>query len=227
MKSQLIYVSGHAGSEAQAKIAVESLEKFNYDVTLVEGVTPDTLNEDDFPYGNLTGGRLQDFQNEQSKKYYIKKSVLFNNLKFAQRVIEADEPMICFEHDIIATKPLPDFDFDEFCFLAYEDAFKPPSTLAKSPYNTYIITGQTGVNDFPNNYPVKYYKDSIYKGATCSPGAAAYALSPKGARKFLQAAEKGLEQNDFTINSHNLRLQYLYPSPISYQNENLNLSHLL
>ena len=74
---------------------------------------------------------------------------------------------------------------------------------------------------------MKYYKDSIYKGAICSPGAAAYALSPKGARNFLRGAEKGLEQNDFTINSHNLRLQYLYPSPISYQKDNLNLSHTL
>ena len=227
MKCQLLYVKGHQGSEEQSQVALRSLEKFNYDVELIEGITPDTLNEDDFPYGNLPGGRLQDFADQKSRKYYIKKSVLFNNLKFAQRVIEADEPMILFEHDIIATKPLPDFEFEDFCFLSYEHAFKPPSALAKTPYVAYIISGDPGINDFPPSYPLKYYKDSKYKGAVCSPGAAAYALSPKGARKLLEGVKAGLEQNDFTLNSHNLRMQYLYPSPISYQQENLNLSHTL
>lgn len=227
MKANLIYVKGHDQSEAQAQIAIESLNLFNWDVELISGIIPDTLNESDFPYDNLNDSRFADFAKEGGRKYYVKKSCLFNNLKFAERVIEADEPMIFLEHDVLAINSLPDLDFDEYCFLSYQYAFMAPSSLNKPPYNKYFIYGKPGINEFPLDYPLKYYHNSIYKGAIQTPGTAAYALSPKGAEKILMAASKGLEQSDYIINSMNLRLQYLWPSPIKYQPTNLNLSHKL
>ena len=227
MKANLIYVATHAQSVEQAQTALKSFVNHKWDVQLYGGVTPDTLNQDDFPYNNLFNSRFADFYRENKRKYYVKKSCLFNNLKFAERVVEADEPMIFLEHDTLAIASLPDFDFDEYCFLSYQYAFQPPGALAKPPYNKYPLTGSTGVNDFPADYPVVYYHNSIYKGARQTPGTAAYALSPKGAKKLLVAASKGLEQSDYIINSYNLRLQYLWPSPVKYQKENLNLSHKL
>lgn len=227
MKAHLIYVATHAQSVAQAHVALNSFVEHKWDVQLVEGITPDTLNEKDFSYNNLSNSRFADFYRENKRKYYVKKSCLFNNLKFAERVIEADQPMIFLEHDTLAIASLPDFDFDEYCFLSYQYAFNPPGALAKPPYNRYKLTGLQGVNDFPLDYPVKYYHKSIYNGARLTPGTAAYALSPKGARKILAAASKGLEQSDYIINSYNVRLQYLWLSPVKYQKENLNLSHNL
>jgi GR25 family glycosyltransferase involved in LPS biosynthesis len=59
-----------------------------------------------------------------------------------------------------------------------------------------------------------------------TPGTAAYALTPSGAKKILYAAKKrGLEQSDFIINSANIRLQYVYPSPVKYNVVNLQSSH--
>ena len=228
MISNIIYVKNHKLSEEQANLALNSFLRFDWKATLVEGVTQKTLNEEDFPYANLEGSRFVDFYNQNRKKYLIKKSCLFNNLKFAQRVIEKDEPMIFLEHDSLAISECPDFDFDEYCFLSYEYAFNPPSVLSNLAHiRKYELRGNQGVNEFPEDYPLKYYHDSIYKGAIQTPGTAAYALTPKGAKKLLAAAKKGLEQSDYIINSHNLRLQYLWPSPIKYQPTNLNLSHSL
>lgn len=227
MKANLIYVKGHPDSVQQAYLAKDSFSRYEWDVDLVEGITPDTLNEDDFPYDNLDRGRFSDFYRENKRKYLVKKSCLFNNLKFAQRVVDADVPMIFLEHDTFAIDSCPDLDFDEYCFLSYQYAFQPPGALAKYPYNRYKLNGVVGVNDFPSDYPVVYYHKSVYNGAIQTPGTAAYALSPKGAKKLLGAAKKGLEQSDYIINSYNLRLQYLWPSPVKYQKENLNLSHKL
>tara|TARA_B100000768_G_scaffold153107_1_gene149175 strand:+ start:17624 stop:18310 length:687 start_codon:yes stop_codon:yes gene_type:complete len=228
MKCNIIYVAGHPLSEKCRKLTENSLKHHRYDYESIKGVTPDTIIASDFPFPNLILGRLYDFYiTGQDRKYVVKKSCLFNNLKFAQRVIEADEPMIFLEHDTIAVSRLPDFDFDEFCMLSYDYAFKAPTALAKAPYDSYNLYSKRGVHDFPSNYPLRYYKPTKYKGEIMTPGTAAYALSPKGAKKLLQAAKKGIEQSDFIINSGTLRLQHLSPSPFRYQSVNPNLSHIL
>ena len=85
---------------------------------------------------------------------------------------------------------------------------------------------EMGVTTFPRNYPLKYYRPTIYKGHNMTPGTAAYMLTPWGAEKILKAVEKnGLEQSDFIINERNLKLQYITPSIAKYQKRNLNLSH--
>jgi len=229
MKAEIIYVKGHEGSEVQSLQALASFEMFGWDVERIEGVTPNTLQESDFPYPDTTGSRLSDFKSQISQnnnKYYIKKSCLFNNLKFAQRVLEADEPMAFIEHDALAIEPPDTWDFTEFLSLSYEHAFKAPQALNKSPYTEYKLRGVPGTNPFPVDYPVQYYHPSLYKGARQTPGTAAYALTPAGAERLLEAAKiNGLEQSDYIINSHNLDMQFVWPSPVKYNDENLNLSH--
>ena len=223
MKAQIIYVKGHKGSEDQSLQALESFQMFGWDAERIEGVTPETLQESDFPYPDTVGSRMADFKSQldqANNKYYIKKSCLFNNLKFAQRVLEQDEPMAFIEHDALAIEPPDHWDFAEFLSLSYEYAFQSPTCLNKSPYTEYKLQGVPGTNPFPVDYPVQYYHQSLYKGALQTPGTAAYALTPAGAERLLEAAEvNGLEQSDYIINSHNLDMQFVWPSPVKYNKE--------
>jgi GR25 family glycosyltransferase involved in LPS biosynthesis len=228
MKTYITYVSGHNGSESQANESLESFRCHNWNASKIQGVTPDTIDETEFTDKIIKNGRLVDFKRENLRKYMVKKSCLFNNLKFCQRVIHEDEPMVFAEHDAICIKEYTHFEFDEFCFLALEYAFRPPTTLAKPPLSTWKMPSAIGVNDFANDYPLKYYKKNHCFGHSMTPGTAAYALSPAGAKKILHAVEThGLDQSDFIINSYNVRMQYLYPSPVKFNSQNLNLSHTL
>lgn len=223
MKTQITYVKENRDSVKQSAESLKSYLKYGWPASLNEGITPKTLNKKDFDFIDMPHGRLNSFLISEKKKYPIKVSCLYNNLHFAKRVIESDEPMVFAEHDSICIDRYNGFSFEDYCFLAMDYAFKPPTTLAK--YNWTPKAG-IGVQDFPDDYPLRYYKDTTYKGHYMTPGTAAYALSPAGAKKILHAAEKyGLEQSDFIFNAHNLRMQYITPSPVKYNTTNLNLSH--
>lgn len=225
MKVCITYVDGHEPSENQASLSLESFLDSGWNAELNKGITPATLNKSDFPFKDMAGGRLQSFIFNEPRKYPIKVSCLYNNLHFAKRVLDANESMVFAEHDVICNTEYKPFQFEDFCFLAMDHAFKPPTCLAK--YNWTPPSG-SGVREFPSNYPLQYYRETTYKGYNMTPGTAAYALSPSGARKVLDAAEKyGLEQSDFIYNSHNLKLEYISPSPVKYNTVNLNLSHKL
>lgn len=228
MKGQIVYLEGRADSEKQAQQAFNSFKKHGWDVELIEGITPHTLNQEDFPYNDLKGGRLESIRLNESKKYLIKKSCLFNNLTFYKKVIDSKCPMAFIEHDAICIGPYQtNWKFEEFLFLAYDYCFKPPTVLSEHPqFLNYKHTPFPGVHPFPNSFPLKYYKPTLYRGHNMSPGTAAYCVTPKGARKLLDAVEKnGLEQSDFHINSKNLDMKFVFPSPVKYNKVNLNTSH--
>ena len=117
----------------------------------------------------------------------------------------------------------------DFCFLNMDGAFFPPSALNKPHLRAWYQQHphKLGIQDFPYNYPLRYYKESIYYGSAITPGTSAYILTVSGAKKLLKSAEIGLEQSDFIINSNVMELQYLYPSPVKFQKVNPNLSHIL
>lgn len=234
MKAWVVYVNGHELSEKCMRKTVDSLVKYKWDYEVVSGVTPDTLNENEFPYKDLPEGRLESFRyndnRSEQRKYKIKKSCVYNHLRFAQEVIKRNESMIFLEHDVVVTAPPPnDVDVTEFCFLNIDGAFKRPSVLADKPrlvewYNKH--PHRLGVAPFPTNYPLKYYKRSRYHGYNMTPGTSAYMLTVKGAKRLLRVAESyGLEQSDFILNEQTLFMQYIYPSPVKFQKINPNLSH--
>ena len=223
MKTQITYVKDNKGSVKQSAESLDSYLNYGWNASLNEGITPKSLNKKDFDFLDMPSGRLNSFLINEKTKYPIKVSCLFNNLHFAKRVIESDTSMVFAEHDSLCIDRYNGFSFEDFCFLAMDYAFKPPTTLAK--YN-WSPKASIGVQDFPKDYPLKYYKDTVYKGHYMTPGTAAYALSPSGAKKILYAVERyGLEQSDFIFNNHNLRLQYITPSPVKFNTTNLNLSH--
>lgn len=227
MKVKIIYVAEHEGSIGQAQQSLNSWISHGWNAELQQGVTPMSLDYSMFPYPDLENGRLQSFKENEPRKYPIKVSCLFNNLLFAQKVLEENEPMVFAEHDSICIgKYDEDIIFEDFCYLAMEYAFKKPNVVHRLNYK--LDTTKRGVWDFPKNYPLKYYKKTKYKGHFMSPGTIAYMLSPSGAAKYLDAAkENGLEQSDLSYNNNVLRLQYIMPSIVKFNPKNLNLSHKL
>ena len=236
MKCDIIYIEGHAKSEKQANLSLETFLNRGYDAQLVPGVTPYTIDETEFSYPDLPNSRLSCFKEEDHNKYLFKKSCIFNHLRFWNRVIEDDEPRIFAEHDSICThRWKTTWVFDDFCFLAYDHCWKEPSVLHQfnrlvnymraherqvpSPYFE-------GVNKFKQDYPLKYHRETVYQNHIMTPGTVAYAMTPAGAKKLLAAVEKyGIEQSDLQINSHVLGMTHVYPSPVKFNTENLNTSH--
>lgn len=229
MKGHIIYIEGREDSEMQAKQALDSFRKHGWDVILQPGITPSTLNEDDFPYPDVRGGRLAGIHQNEPQKYPIKKSCLFNNLKLCEKVIDANEPMAFIEHDAVCIGPWQsNWRFQDFLFLSFDWCFKPPTVLSQYPHLTKWQPPPVfpGIHKFPETFPLRYYKDTVYQGSMMTPGTAAYCVTPAGARKLLTAAEKnGLEQSDYHINSKNLKMEFVFPSPVKYNKVNLNTSH--
>ena len=223
MKVRVVYVKGNEDSEAQANISLKSWLNHDWDAELHEGYTPDTLDREKFPYPDMEGGRLKSFLESEPHKHPIKTACLFNNLQFAQDVLQYNQPMVFAEHDSICLSEYRGWWADDFCFLAMDDALNAGHALGKYKWRPPF---EMGVTTFPRDYPLQYYRKTIYRGHNMTPGTAAYMLTPAGARKLLRAAEKhGLEQSDFIINERNMKLQYITPSIVKFNKRNLNLSH--
>jgi len=226
MKCYIHYINGHEGSTRQANEALSSFLYHGWDAHLVEGITPDTLDESEFDYPLIEGGRLHDMKRKGEDKYYIKKSCVSNHIRLWRRCVEEDEPMAFIEHDAICISNFQ-YDVDELLCLNIEYAFSPPSVLANYPrLQGYTPCGTISPTPLTNDYPLLYYKDNIYNGSRMMPGTASYIVSPKGANRLLKCAEEyGLDQSDFFINSHNVKIDYVTPSPVKFNTTNLNTSH--
>ena len=225
MIGQITYIEGHPPSEAQAKEAYESFTYYNWQVVLSPGITPKTVltkPESTWPIKKLS--RLQ----ERNAPFYLTKlSCVLNHVYFWRKVIEIDEPLCFLEHDAICIGKCEQPDFEEYLLLNATYVFKRPSKLAMGRFIHYKFPEEKGVQNFPSNYPLLYYKNNDWKGSFMAPGTAAYAITPIGAKKLLTIAEKGLDQSDFLINSNNIKMQYLMPSPVQFNKINLNTSHKL
>ena len=229
MKAKIHCIKGHTASVSQAEVALESFNRYGWDAELVEGCTPQTIDpEEGYLNSDLKGGRLESFRSSEPPKYDIKKACFINHVRHWRRVLEANEPMAFVEHDAICTGKPPNLVTAPYVFLAYETALNQGVFAGRADLRNYKIQPslQT-ISPFPDNYPLRYYKESIYKGAIMTPGTVAYIVNPVGAMKLLDAIQRyGIEQSDFHINSHNVKMSYMYPSPVKY-NKNLNTSHTL
>ena len=223
MKGILTYIEGHAESTKQAQESLASYKKFGWDIEMVPGVVPATLDRSLFPYPILENGRLEEFEGNSLD---TKISCLFNDLLFCEKVLEENTPLVRLEHDSICIAVWNDDytkDIVDFCFLSYETAFELGGHHEnKKDFKTDSIVG---INQFPDDYPLVIKGDTVWKHGIRPPGLAAYILTPQGAEKILQAAENhGLEQSDYIINSKVVNMQYVYPSVATY-NINLKTSH--
>lgn len=227
MKGQIVYIADHLESMQQSMQALNSFKMHaHWDVDTVPGITPSNVKKQkEFNWPIKTNSRLLDFKRGDEKRYLTKLSCVINHIKFFNKVIEANEPMAFFEHDAICIGPWLNVDFDEYLILNAEYVFRKPNKLALQQFKDYTFPGESGVHSLPDNYRLIYYRDNNWNGSFMVPGTGAYAITPKGARKMLETASKGLDQSDFLLNSYNIHIQYILPSPIKFNKINLSTSY--
>ncbi len=222
MKSFIIYVKGHEESERQAKKTLLSCSNSGFDAELMEGVTPKTVNKNN-SYPDADGARIISFRD--SKVYNFKKSCFSNHIRVWKKCIELDEPVAFLEHDVtnvrnwVPGKIL----INEVLILNMTSAF----TVTTFEHIKHLIPKYNlGLNLY-NVSPLIYHKENQWKGSLIMPGTASYAVTPKGAKKLLNALETyGWEQSDFFINTANVIIQYIIPEYFTFHPEqNLNMSH--
>jgi len=227
MKGQIVYIEGHAESVQQAQESLTSFQKNNWEVELVKGVTPKTV-KDTVEYKEfkiIEDSRLFNFEKENYNRFLTKLSCAINHVKFWKRVVNENETLAFLEHDSISVMDFSNIQFNDYLILNAEYVFKPPSKLNLNQFRNYEWSG-FGINKLSQNYPLKYYRNNIWKDSFMVPGTGAYAITPKGASKMLEAIEKcGMDQSDYMLNSFNIELQYILPSPVKFNSVNLSTSY--
>lgn len=220
MKSFIIYVKGHEKSEQYANVVLQSCKNSGFNAELLEGITPDTIHEYE-QYPEIEGGRATFFKAQNTRKYMIKKSCFTNNVRVWKKCIELDEPVAFIEHDSYCVRDWDNPSFNELLVLNIDSAFKQPvfSDLQTKPN---FSLGQAVYK----NSPLVYNKENLWKGYSMIPGTAAYAITPKGAKKLLHNLSKyGWDQSDYFINRFNVYIEYRIPEYFTFKLKNLNMSH--
>ena len=227
MKTQIVYIKGHSESEKQAKEALKSFDRNNWEPYLQEGLTAETVEKaEEFDFYNIIeNSRLLNFKKENYHKFLSKMSCAINHVRFWKEVIKNNKPMAFVEHDSLCTTSWDNIHFKEYLILNCEFVFKPPNKLGLIQFQDYNWPS-FGIKSWPDNYPLKYRHENVWKGSNMAPGTAAYAITPFGAKKMLMAiARYGIDQSDFMINSFNLKMEYMVPSPIKFNKVNLSTSY--
>lgn len=226
MKANLVYIQGFDKSEAQMQKAKRSLDKFKLDYELVPGVTPDTLSEylKQYPLEPIINSRAWNYQTQQQPMLETKQSCFINHLIFWEKVLEADAPMMFLEHDALMIREWTYPDWDEVLILNMDAAIKHNHNLNKNYAGTYTYTNEQYCSR-PLDYGLKYWKENKFKGGSCAPGTAAYAVTPKGAKRLLDSYKiSGWDQSDFFINTKNVNIEYSDPQFFEFSGANIKSS---
>ena len=226
MKANVIYIKGWNKSEAQMRQCENSLRRFKVDYDLVPGVTPKTLNEHlmKYPLKPIINSRAWDYETQQQPMLPTKQSCFINHIMFWERVVAADKPMMFLEHDALMVRKWTNPDFDELLILNLDAAVRHNGNLSKKILGTYKYTNNKYVSR-PLDYKLRYWKDNSFKGGACAPGTAAYAVTPKGAKRLLQSYNvNGWDQSDFFINTNNVNIEYSDPQFFEFSGSNISSS---
>ena len=226
MKAYVVYVKGHKLSEKYKEIALNNCLRQKWEAEEFEGITPKTLDTcDDIPIAE--GSRAADFFREDPNgRFRTKKSCFNNHIRVWKKCIELNEPVAFIEQDADCIRPWRNDSFDELLILNIESAFKQKVFFNLANDLGYLEHWRLGVNDY-TDAPIRYrHKNPQWFGSLMIPGTAAYAISPKGAKRLLASVEKnGWEQSDFFINTNNVHIQYVVPEYFTFTLRNLNMSH--
>ena len=220
MKAFLIYIEGHEGSEKQAASAYESASRNGFDVIKTPGVTPNTLGEYK-RYDEVINGRVTNFKRENTKTYLTKMSCFFNHIETWKKCVELNEPVAFIEHDSYCVRDWDNPHWEDVLIMNIESAFKQP--VFNHVRNKPKLAIGSHVYD---QSPLHYRFENDFRGSLLIPGTGAYAVTPKGAEKLLNALNKyGWEQSDFFINTFNVKMDYIMPEYFTFKHSNLNTSH--
>lgn len=228
MKGQIVYTPSNIGSNKIAKQSLESFQKHSgWEVSLIEGVTVADFNDivkggklrNDFNMKYATNGRMDMMRKGMDPVLQTKVACFYNHLYFWKKVVEANETMCFFEHDVICTADAEEYDFDEYLILNAGDAFTNQKFPVQKGIRNYPLPMREKYNriDDDENYPLVYDKENQWKGSKMVPGTAAYAITPKGAQKMLDTFNQyGADQSDFIQNTYTVDVQYVNPSPVRF-----------
>ena len=227
MKAFLIFVKDHLQSTNQAAKALASCKNSHFRVELMEGVTPSTLSQSR-PHAD--GSRASNFFEQATRDkgvnnfrlYKTKNSCFLNHVRVWNKCIELNEPVAFLEHDVGCVRNYIEEDFEDILILNIQSA------MHQEVFNDIKYKGDWDLGIHEYKYEPLKYRHNVpdWKGSYMMPGTGAYAVTPKGAQKLLDAYEKyGWEQSDFFINTANVTIQYIVPEYFTFKSSNLNLSH--
>lgn len=206
-----------------AQDSLESYRKYDWDVELIEGYTSNTLEQSDiYDYFIMKGGRMEEFATYAHIPFLTKLSIIANQIRFWKMVIEKDEPIAFIEHDSICTRHYFHVPFEDILLLNLDKTSikQQMRKLGREEHFNYELPHFPNPCNNLNNiidWPWTYDYPTEYLGAKLPPGTSSYVLTPKGAKKLLNAFEKyGIEQGDMTINTFNVDIMYSLPKMSTY-----------
>jgi GR25 family glycosyltransferase involved in LPS biosynthesis len=236
MKAQIIYTPSNSESAKIGKEALQSFKSFKgWNVTLKEGVVREDFDDlitgnklrNDFDVKFAEKGRLWMMKNGDDMVWKTKQACVFNHLYFWKKVIEANETMCFIEHDIICVADAEDYEFEDYLILNMGDAFTNKKYPVRTGVRNYPVVMKEKYNNLldDKSYPLVYNKPNVWENAYMVPGTAAYAITPAGAKKMLEAALTiGLDQSDFILNTKNCKVEYINPSPVVFNTQYVTTS---
>lgn len=235
LDGKCIFIPGHDNSVAQSEQALKSFENYEgWNIRARAGLTPKTMREPRKMFwvedGRMAGheSRIERYPDEEARWSHMlmtKKSCALNHIRHWQEIVKTGKTMAFFEHDAVCYGDWTNPEFEDVLVLNMQHVFDDPSPLARfwrhTPKNM-----EPGVHEFAKSYPIRYTYDNVYRGAMLIPGTAAYVMTPQGAEKMLAGVMKyGLDQSDYMINSKLVKLEYLFPSVVKFNDVNLKTSH--
>ena len=225
IKTFIIHLSEHSQSVAYANESLISCEGKNFDAELFQGYYHKTVGKFKEIKNFMSDSRAQDFFKEGNMNRFLsKRSIFANGYTLWKKCLELNQNIVVLEHDSICIKKWNDPIIDDVLILNIQSAFnqKLLKEFVKKNHKQFPQL-KKGINDYHS--PFIYHRKNLYHNSYIMPGAAAYALSPKGAEKLVKSAEKyGWEQNDHFINTKNVKIHYAFPEYFKLKTPNLNLS---
>lgn len=225
MKAFIIYVKGHKQSEQYANLCLQSC-KDKFDAELFQGITPDTLTtyEQIYTFSYVSPSRVETMKEQNIRLYETKKSCFLNQVRLWHLCVELNEPIALLEHDSFCIKEWNHIEFDEVLILNAYSALYEQHIIKKVHLlkNVNPPKLEIGLHDYSSD--LIYNQLNIWNGACMMPGLAAYAITPKGAKKLIEKLNYGWEQGDHFVNTKNIHIQYSLPEYFTFKMPNLNMS---
>lgn len=225
IKTFIIHLPKHSGSVVYANECLISCKGKNFDAELFQGYYYKTVEEFQEIKYFMPNSRAEDFFKEGNKKRFLsKRSIFANGYSLWQKCLELNQNIVVLEHDSICVKNWDNPVVDDVLILNIQSALNQKllrEFIKKN--NKQIPQLNNGIHRYSS--PFIYHRKNLYHNSFIMPGAAAYALSPKGAEKLIKSAERnGWEQNDHFINTKNVNIDYAFPEYFKLKTPNLNLS---
>lgn len=229
MKAFIIFTDNFLDSVEYAKKSLESFKHYeNWEPILFPGVNPYSLSlfEKVYDIKNRPNSRVKEFSFLNRKTYLTKKACFLNHMRVWEQCIELNEPVAFIEHDSFCINDWTNIPFNDVLILNAKSSCSQSiiqKNLKKCKHDPHV-TLYPGINMW--RLPLHYRHGQQKPFPIMMPGTAAYAITPRGAKKLLNYVDKtGWEQSDHFINTHVVNIQYYNPDFFVFKLPNLKTSH--